>query len=200
MGYYVQVEPQVNIYVEDVNPGSQKVILFVHHSPASHKLFEYQFNVLPAMGYRCIGIDIRGFGKSDKPWGNYSYDRIADDIRVVVETLGLQNFTLAGHSVGGAIVIRYIGRHNGYRVGKLALFGAAAPSFVERQGFEYGLPVKDVNALILAVYNDRPKMLSELTSMFFYQKITRPLSEWFFQLGLEADRLFNCSSAKLLEG
>jgi non-heme chloroperoxidase len=186
MGYYVRVEPDVNIYVEDVNRKSGKTIFFVHGWPANHKLFEYQFNILPAMGYRCIGIDLRGFGKSDKPWEGYSYDRLADDIRCVVEALGLQNFTLAGHSVGGAIVTRYMGRHNGYGVSKLALFGAAAPSLTMRPGFPFGLAIKDVDALIQQIYVDRPKMLAEFTNMFFYQTLTKPFSDWFFQLGLEA--------------
>src|SRR3954471_6549766 len=112
MGYYVKVASGVNIYVEDINRNSNKTILFVHGWPANHKLFEYQFNVLPAMGYRCIGIDLRGFGKSDKPWEAYTYDRLADDIHQIVKALRLQNFILAGHSVGGAIATRYMGRHN----------------------------------------------------------------------------------------
>ena len=107
------VEPWVKIYVEDLNPKGNKTILFIHGWPANHKLFEYQFNIFPAMGYRCIGVDIRGFGKSDKPWGDYSYDRLADDVRTVVDILKLQNFTLAGHSVGGAIAVRYMARHKG---------------------------------------------------------------------------------------
>lgn len=186
MGYYVKVASQVNIYVEDINPKSHKTILFVHGWPANHKLFEYQFNVLPSLGYRCIGIDLRGFGKSDKPWTGYSYDRMADDIRQIVKALRLQHFTLAGHSVGGAIVIRYMGRHNGYGVSKLALFGAAAPSFIKRPGFPFGLEAKDVNTLLGQIYNDRPKMLADFTNMFFHQALTKPFSDWFFQLGLEA--------------
>lgn len=186
MGYYVSVEPDVNIYVEDVNRKSRKTILFVHGWPANHKLFEYQFNILPAMGFRCIGMDLRGFGKSDKPWEGYTYDRLADDIRFVIEALGLQNFTLAGHSVGGAIVTRYMARHHGYGVSKLALFSAAAPSFIQRPGFPYGITMKDVNALIEQTYKDRPQMLVEFTNMFFHQTITKPFSDWFFQLGLEA--------------
>ena len=58
------VEANVNIYVEDLNPGGKKTILFLHGWPGSHKLFEYQFDWLPKMGYRCIGIDTRGFGVS----------------------------------------------------------------------------------------------------------------------------------------
>lgn len=186
MGYYVRVEPDVNIYVEDVNPKGEKTILFIHGWPASHQLFEYQFDQLPGMGYRCIGIDLRGFGKSDKPWRGYNYDRLADDVRGVVETLRLQNFTLGGHSVGGAIAIRYMARHNGYGVSKLALFGAAAPSVTRRPDFPYGLPKEEVTKLIEGTYQDRPKMLEGFGETFFFQSVTRPFSDWFFQLGLQA--------------
>ena len=68
MGYYIKVEPDVKIYVEDLNEGAEKTILFVHGWPGSHKLFEYQFDVLPKLGYTCIGIDTRGFRESDKPY------------------------------------------------------------------------------------------------------------------------------------
>jgi len=81
MGYCIRVEANVNIYVEDINPGGCKTILFIHGWPASHKMFEYQFDRLPRMRYRCIGIDLRGFGNSDKPWSGYDYDQSADDIR-----------------------------------------------------------------------------------------------------------------------
>jgi non-heme chloroperoxidase len=195
MGYYVRVESDVNLYVEDLNRWSRKTILFIHGWPASHKLFEYQFNILPALGYRCIGIDIRGFGKSDKPFKGYSYDRLADDIRCIVEALGLKNFTLAGHSVGGAIAIRYMGRHHGYGVSKLALFGAAAPSFTQRPGFPFGLQIADVDGFIQQVYHDRPQLLASFTKMFFYRPITKSFTDWFFQLGLEAA---GYSTAKVL--
>jgi non-heme chloroperoxidase len=197
VGYFVRVEKDVKIYVEDVHPGGGgKPILFIHGWPANHKLFEYQFDVLPSMGYRCIGVDLRGFGKSDKPWEGYSYDRLADDIRGVVEALKLQNFTLAGHSVGGAIAIRYMSRHNGHGVSKLALFGAAAPSVVHRADFPYGIPKEEVDKLIQGAYSDRPQMLNDFTNLFFFQHLTKPFTDWFFQLGLEAA---GWSTAKVAE-
>ena len=88
--------------------------------------------------------------------------------------------------MGGAIAIRYMARHNGYGVSKLALFAAAAPSFVRRSDFPYGLPKEDVNKLIEKTYNDRPEMLREFGDMFFFQYVTEPFSEWFFQMGLMA--------------
>lgn len=62
MGYYIKVEENVKIFVEDLNPKGKETILFLHGWPGSHNLFEYQFDVLPQMGYRCIGIDTRWFG------------------------------------------------------------------------------------------------------------------------------------------
>jgi len=186
MGYYVGVEPNVKVYVEDTNQEGNKTIVFLHGWPGSHKLFEYQFDLLPKMGYRCIGIDQRGFGDSDKPWRGYDYDRLADDVRCVIESLKLKDFTLAGHSTGGAIAIRYMARHKGYGVSKLALFAAAAPSLVKLPNFPYGVNKEVVLEIIEGTYNDRPKMLSDFGDIFFFQHITEPFSDWFLQLGLQA--------------
>jgi len=186
MGYYVNVEPNVKVYVEDLNPKGDKTIVFLHGWPGSHELFEYQFDQLPRMGYRCIGIDTRGFGKSDKPYEGYDYDRLADDVRCVVDALKLHNFTLAGHSTGGAIAIRYMARYKGHGVSKLALFAAAAPSLIKRPNFPYGLEKEDVIKIIQGTYTDRPKMLRDFGDIFFFQHITEPFSDWFLQLGLQA--------------
>ena len=149
-------------------------------------MFEYQFDELPKLGYSCIGIDTRGFGNSDRPIGGYDYNRLADDVRGVVEALKLQDFTLCGHSTGGAIAIRYMARHKGYGVSKLGLFAAAAPSLIQRSYFPYGLPKEAVTDIIKETYGDRPKMLRGFGEMFFFQYVTEPLSDWFFNLGLQA--------------
>lgn len=177
MGYYVTVEPGVNLYVEDLNPGGSKTIVFLHGWPLSHSQFEYQLDVLPAMGFRCIGIDWRGFGKSDKPIHGYTYDRLADDIRAVVDALQLTDFTLAGHSTGGSIAIRYMARHNGKGVSRLVLIDAAAP---------VGFTPDTARQMLAEARNDRPKMMRTVTETFFFQYITQPFSDWFMQLGLQA--------------
>ncbi len=186
MEYMVGVEPGVSIFVNEINSGGRKTILFLHGWPLCQKAYEYQFNQLPKAGFRCIAVDTRGFGNSSKPWSGYNYDRLADDVRSVVETLKLQDVTLVGHSMGGAIAVRYMARHKGYGVSKLALLAAAAPSFTIRPDFPYGLPREEVTKLIQGTYSDRPKMLREFNDMFFFQDISTPLSDWFFQLGLEA--------------
>ncbi len=186
MGYYIKAEKNVKLYIEDLNPEGCETILFIHGWPANSRMFEYQFNQLALRGHRCIGVDARGFGKSDKPLDGYSYDRLADDIRCVVDALNLQEITLAGHSTGGAIAIRYMARHNGQGVAKLALFAAAAPSLIRRPNFPYGLSRDEVVKLIEQSATDRPAMLRGFGEIFFFQQVTQPFAEWFFQLGLEA--------------
>lgn len=186
MGYYLKVKPDVKIYVEDLNPEGKNTIVFLHGWPGSHKLFEYQFDYLPKKGYRCIGIDQRGFGESDKPLSGYDYDTLSDDVRAVVDKLQLKDFTLLGHSTGGAIAVRYMARHNGAGVSKLVLCAAAAPSLIKRSYFPYGLKADAVKDIINGTYNDRPKMLRSFGTTFFYTKISKPFSDWFFDLGLQA--------------
>lgn len=186
MGYYITVDGNVNIFVEDLNPECKKTILFLHGWPGSHKLFEYQFDVLPQMGFRCIGIDTRGFGDSDKPFCGYDYDRLADDVKEVIDAMGLEDITLAGHSTGGAIAIRYMARYQGYGVSRLALFAAAAPSLIKRPDFPYGIDKETVLKIIEGTYADRPQMLTDFGNIFFFQHITEPFSQWFFQIGLQA--------------
>jgi non-heme chloroperoxidase len=186
VGYYVKVEPGVSVHVEDLNPRSEKAILFLHGWPANHKMFEYQLNQLPQQGYRCIGMDVRGFGKSDKPFTGYDYNRLADDVRAVVDALQLRDITLVGHSTGGSIAVRYMARHGGYGVSKLVLLATAAPSLIERSYFPYGLKREAVLKIIQGTYTDRPKMLEDFGKMFFYQSVSEPFSSWFFHLGLEA--------------
>lgn len=186
MGLYVTVESGVKVYVEDLNPEGRKTILFLHGWPASHRMFEYQFDQLPKRGYRCIGIDQRGFGDSDKPWNGYDYDTLADDVRCVVDALDLHNFILGGHSTGGAIAIRYMARHQEYEVNKLALFAAAAPSLIQRSYFPHGQTRETILQFIKDTKQNRPEMLRKFGTMFFFQQITPAFSDWFFQMGLQA--------------
>ncbi|CAM4287730.1 alpha/beta fold hydrolase [Paenibacillus tarimensis] len=185
---YIEVEQGVRIFVRDLNPGEgSRPVVFVHGWPVNHRMFEYQFNVLPHYGYRCIGLDLRGFGKSDKPWHGYSYNRMADDIRGVIEALNLEDAVLIGFSIGGAISVRYMARHGGAHITRLALINAAAPLFTQRPDYSYGLPVRQVDELISQTSNNRPAMLTGLWDQFFNRNIGEPLVHWFHHLALEAD-------------
>lgn len=191
MGHYITVEENVNIFVEDLDPGDGKPILFIHGWPLNHKLFEYQFDQLPKKGYRCIGVDLRGFGKSDRPWKGYSYNRLADDIRIVIDTLQLEDVTLAGFSMGGAISIRYMARHAGHKISRLALISAAG--FSRSTDYPYKLTKEEIkqwerawDEAKKATYTDRPQMLEGVGNIFFARYVTKSFRDWFLGLGIEA--------------
>lgn len=183
---YIEVEPGVQIFAEDINPTGPKTVVFLHGWPLNHTTFEYQYNVFPKNGMRCVGIDLRGYGNSSKPWGGYGYDRMSDDIRIVIEAMGLENITLAGHSMGGAISIRYMARHAGFGVSRLALLAAAAPSFTERPGYPYGMTRQQVDMLIMNLYKNRPQVLEDFGSMFFARPVTTSFMQWFQSTGIAA--------------
>jgi non-heme chloroperoxidase len=151
-------------------------------------MFEYQFTELPKHGYRCIGIDLRGFGDSDKPWDGYNYDTMADDVKAVLDTLNIENAALVGFSMGGAISIHYMARHKGAHIKKLALLAAAAPCFTKRPDFPHGLDKSAVDGLIQQTYTDRPSMLKNFSQLFFQhpEKLSAEFNMWNLNLGLAA--------------
>ena len=176
----------VNINVEDIETGTP--IVFIHGWALNHNMFEYQFTELPKHGYRCIGIDLRGFGDSDKPWDGYNYDTMTDDVRAVFDTLNLDNATLVGFSMGGAIAVHYMSRHQGFGISKLVLIGAAAPCLTKRDDFPYGVDKTAVDELIRQTYEDRPSMLKNFSEVLFAnpQKLSTEFKIWNLGLGLTA--------------
>lgn len=196
MGHYIEVEKGIKLFVEDIGKG--KPVVFLHGWPANHKMFEYQMTELPNEGYRFIGIDMRGYGKSDRPWNGYDYDRMADDVRAVIDMLELDNVSLLGFSMGGSIAIRYMTKHSGHHVSKLILSGAAAPIFTQQDDYPYGMKQEEVTDLIQATFDDRPKMLEDFGSMFFAKEKSEPFTTWFFNLGLDASPHGTIKSAEAL--
>jgi len=71
-------------------------------------------------------------------------------------------------------------------VSKLVLCAAAAPSVIERPYFPYGLKKQDVLSIIEGVYKDRPQTLREFGNTVFFNPVSAALSDWIFQLGLQA--------------
>ena len=190
---FVNVENGVSIYVEDTGNVSSannagKSVLFIHGWPLSHKMFEYQFMELQKHGYRCIGIDLRGFGSSDRPWTMYNYDVFADDIKQVIAALNLQGVTLVGFSMGGAIVMHYIAKYFSKLVSKVVFMGAAAPCFTRREDYPYGLEKSACDGLIAQSNQDRPKMVSDFGKIFFRSEgsQSQEMAKWLFSINMEA--------------
>jgi pimeloyl-ACP methyl ester carboxylesterase len=161
---YIEVEPNVRLHITDAGDG--RPIVLIHGWPLSDEMYEYQYNELINKNFRVIGITLRGFGKSDKPYGDYNYDIHALDIKKVLNELNIEDAVLVGFSMGGAIAVRFVAAYDGAHISKLALCGAAAPSWTQRKDFPYNLPKSSVDKLIELNFKDRPKLLYDFAKIF----------------------------------
>lgn len=129
---FIQLESGINIAFMDEGPSNSEVIIFVHglgsYGPAwKNNIQELKDN------YRCIVIDLPGYGKSEK--GNYPYSMkfYAKTLIEFMNELKIQKAHLAGHSMGGQISIT-TALYNSERVNKLILVSPAGfETFTEGQ-------------------------------------------------------------------
>jgi len=161
---YIEVEPNVRLHITDAGDG--RPIVLIHGWPLSDEMYEYQYYALMKNNFRVIGISLRGFGKSDKPYGVYDYNIFASDIKNVLRKLDIKDAVLVGFSMGGAIAIRFVSKYNAAHVSKLILCGAAAPIWTQRNDFKFNLPTSAVDELIELNYKDRPQLLSNVGKIF----------------------------------
>lgn len=100
---YLSLNNEIEIAYSDQGKGND-VILFVHGLGSYLPAWNKNIDDLKSQ-YRCIAIDLPGYGKSSK--GNYqvSMDFFAGIIKEVCDKLKISQIILAGHSMGGQIAI-----------------------------------------------------------------------------------------------
>lgn len=185
---FIEVEKNVRLHVTDLGDGTPVVL--IHGWPLSDAMYEYQYVDLIKNGCRAIGITLRGFGESDKPYGEYSYDVFADDIKIILEELQIENAVLGGFSFGAATVIRFTSKYQNEHISKLALFGAAAPCEVRKDDFPYGLPAEILNGLIALNAENRPLLIEEFGKLFAASPKALPtnISNWLADIQLQSSQ------------
>ena len=183
---YIEVERYVHLHVTDAGEG--RPIVLIPGWPLSDEMYEYQYNDLMNKDYRVIGITLRGFGRSDKPYGAYNYDVHARDIKSVLDKLDINDAVMGGFSMGGAIAIHYIATYDAAHVSKLVLAGAAAPIWTQRKDFPYNLTQSAVDDLIALNFSDRPKLLSNFAKIFSASEtsLNEGIGKWLNGIGLVA--------------
>ena len=155
----------INLSYEDWGQGNP--IVLIHGWPLSKEMWEHQMLELPRHGVRVVAYDRRGFGKSSKPWDGYNYDTLADDLKAVLDELDLQNVTLVGFSMGGGEVARYMSRHQGARVAKVAFVSAVTPFMVKTDDNPTGVDKSTFDDMVAGLKKDRADFLSNFGKQFY---------------------------------
>ena len=114
-----------------IDAGHGAPVIFLHGLGASMYAWRKNLPAVAAAGFRVIAFDNRGFGLSDKPpapYDNAAYARLAV---ALMDSLGLTDAVLVGHSMGGAIAahvaIEYPQRVRGLVLVASAGLGAREP-------------------------------------------------------------------------
>jgi len=156
----------VQIFCKDWGHGQP--IVFHHGWPLSSDDWDTQMLFFLQQGYRVIGIDRRGHGRSSQVSDGHDMDHYAADAAAVVDHLDLRNAVHIGHSTGGGEVARYVARHGKGRVAKAVLISAVTPLMLKTPGNPDGLPVEVFDGLRAGLAANRAQFYRDVPSGPFY--------------------------------
>jgi non-heme chloroperoxidase len=178
------------IYYKDWGAGQP--VVFCHGWPLSADSWESQMFFVASNGFRAIGHDRRGHGRSSQPWGGHDMDTYADDLAAVIDTLDLRDIVLMGFSTGGGEVARYVGRHGTSRVAKIGLISAVPPLMLKTAANPGGLPIDVFDGIRAGSVANRSQLYKDLASGPFFgfnrpgAKPSQGLIDSFWAQGVQA--------------
>jgi len=155
----------IQIYYED--HGTGQPIVLIHGFPLSGRAWERQERALLEDGFRVITYDRRGFGKSSQPTVGYDYDTFAADLAALIESLDLRDVDLAGHSMGGGEIARYLGKYGSDRVRRAVIISGVPPYLLKTPDTPNGVPQEVFDQIAAGLRADRFAYFTEWNKNFF---------------------------------
>jgi len=100
----------ISIHYEERGQGFP--IVLVHGYTGNLRNWVFQIPIL-AQAYRTVSLDLRGHGLTDRlpEAEDYSLERMAEDLYGLLQTLGIGECYLCGHSMGGMVAQEFILAH-----------------------------------------------------------------------------------------
>ena len=92
-----------------IDQGEGPVVVWLHGSgpgASGHSNFKGNYPHWAEQGYRCLVIDLVGFGFTDKPDDvNYPLSFFVECVKQALDEVGISSCTVVGNSLGGAVAI-----------------------------------------------------------------------------------------------
>ena len=103
--------------------GAGQPVVLLHGNGESSAYWANQAPVLVRLGFRVLAMDSRGHGESEHGGSGLSFDLFADDLRAVMDALGVPKAHIVGFSDGGNLALKFALKYPA-SVEKLVLNGA----------------------------------------------------------------------------
>jgi non-heme chloroperoxidase len=172
---FFETNDGVRLAYEDYGQGEP--IVFLASWVLSADMWEYQVPYFLERGYRCVMLDRRGHGRSDRPSTGYDVDTRADDVAALVEHLGLDGVTLVGQSGGGGEAVRYLARHGQDRIARVALLSTTLPFLKLTDDNPEGVPEESLEADLAQLRADRAKWFADRAQGYFATHLGNSVSQ-----------------------
>jgi non-heme chloroperoxidase len=173
---FITTKDGAELYWREWGAGSP--ILFLNSLGCDSRMWDYQIAAFADEGFRCIGFDRRGHGRSDQPAHGYDFDTFAEDIAALVDHLDLSGLTVIAHSMAGGEAVRYLTRHGSERISRLVLLAPTTPMLLKTHDNPNGAPMEAFETLWAQWRRDYPKWIDDNVAPFFIPETSPAMIRW----------------------
>ena len=176
--------------------GEGQPVILIHGWPLSGDSWDPIMMQLAENGYRAITYDRRGFGRSDHAPTGYDYDTFADDLADVMQATGAtEDVALVGFSMGGGEIARYLSRHSGKGVSRVALISSVVPYMLKTEDNPDGVPDETFQEMTQGMKDDFRAFFTGFFKDFYGSGVSDEEHHWAWQTTMQASQYATLQSA-----
>jgi pimeloyl-ACP methyl ester carboxylesterase len=147
--------------VAPTGPANGQTVVLLHGKSFSGDYWARTIAMLAGRGYRVVAPDQLGFGKSAKPDIRYSFDLLARNTKMLLDSLGVTRAAIVGHSFGGMLAV-YFARDFPETTAVLALENP-----IGLEDYRSAIPPQPLETLFKTEMAQTPEMYRTFMQAFF---------------------------------
>ena len=163
----------------DLQGSGESTLVFIHGWLMNADIWKYQVGEF-ASEYQTLAIDLRGFGRSDKPDVQYTFALFADDLHWLLGELQIENPILVGWSKGVSIALVYASTYLDQISGLVLVDGG--PKFINSDDFQHGIEQATFDELISQFEDDYETSARSFIDFCLPESDDESLKSWLFSL------------------